>query len=330
MDLRSYMPAISQHGLITHRQAMTSGLLPSDIAKLVRQGIWIRVRKGVYADRAVWEELDPFRQQPLLRVRAAHLVMEVDGVFSHDSAALLLGIGVPDPRNCLVHVTRDRVCGSRTKAGIKHHGAPYDPDSVMRVGGLEILGPARTALDIGREHGLGPGVAACDAALRMGVSRSSLKRAVEPMRSWPQVRTVRDCVEIADAGSESWLESLGRVLVHELGIGRPETQFGLTDGHRTVWCDIRVGRHIFEVDGQVKYLPDAYEPSPNEVLWAEKMRQDFITGFKLGVSRITVHDVFAGRTVARRRLAREYADTVARFGHSIDDLAPYIVRRTAA
>ncbi len=296
----------------------------------MRQGSWIRVRKGVYADRAAWEALDPFVQRPLLRVRAADLVMEVPGVFSHDSAALLLGMGVPDPRSCLVHVTRDRVCGSRTKAGIKHHGAPYDPGSVMRVGGVDVLGPARTALDIGREHGLGPGVAACDAALRMGVSRASLAREVKAMRSWPQVRTVRECVEMADAGSESWLESLGRVLVHELGIGRPQTQFGLTDGDRTVWCDIRVGRHVFEVDGHLKYRHDSGDRSPEDVLWEEKKRQDFVCGFKLGVSRITVHDIFGGRTAARRRLAREYADTLARFGHSVADLAPYIVRRTAA
>ncbi|GAB3195085.1 hypothetical protein GCM10027062_00960 [Nocardioides hungaricus] len=63
------------------------------------------------------------------------------------------------------------------------------------------------------------------------------------------------------------------------------------------------------------------------MLWAEKRRQDFITGFKLGVSRITVTDCRSGAAAARRRLLREYADTCARFSTDISDLAPYRIRR---
>ena len=63
------------------------------------------------------------------------------------------------------------------------------------------------------------------------------------------------------------------------------------------------------------------------MLWEEKQRQDFITGFKLGVSRITAHDCYVDDRAARRRLLREYADTCARFGTDIRDLAPYLVRR---
>ena len=62
------------------------------------------------------------------------------------------------------------------------------------------------------------------------------------------------------------------------------------------------------------------------MLWEEKQRQDFIAGFKLGVSRITAHDCYADQRAAERRLLREYADTCARFGTDIGDLAPYLVR----
>ena len=91
---------------------------------------------------------------------------------------------------------------------------------------------------------------------------------------------------------------------------------------------MRVGRHVFEVDGRLKYRPD--NPSgrdPEEVLWREKQRQDFISGFNLGVSRITHHDCHAGRHDAERRLLREFRQTCDRFGTNIDDLAPYVVRR---
>ena len=98
-----------------------------------------------------------------------------------------------------------------------------------------------------------------------------------------------------------------------------------TDGRRTVWCDLRVGRHVFEVDGRTQVLcPTTGRSAPKTVLWDEKTRQDFITGFKLGVSRITAADCTdEPEPRARRRLLREYADTCARFGTDISDLAPY-------
>jgi hypothetical protein len=119
--------------------------------------------------------------------------------------------------------------------------------------------------------------------------------------------------------------------VHSLGIGWPTTQFGLRAEGRTVFCDVRVGRHVFELDGKVKLIPVAEggvaASDPVDVLWAEKKRHDFITGFKLGVSRVTYRDLGPGRQQTVLRLRREYADTVARFGTDISDLAPYVVAR---
>ena len=63
------------------------------------------------------------------------------------------------------------------------------------------------------------------------------------------------------------------------------------------------------------------------MLVEEKQRHDFLTGFKLGGSRLTYVDLFAGRRAALARAAREYADTCARFGTDTDDLAPYRVQR---
>ena len=105
---------------------------------------------------------------------------------------------------------------------------------------------------------------------------------------------MRWCIEHADALAESYLESLVRDFVLELGIGRPELQFGLTDGRRTAFADLRVRRHLFEADGMLKYAED--NPSgkdPAVVLAEEKERHDFLTGFKLGASRVTYLDLFA-------------------------------------
>jgi hypothetical protein len=310
-------------GLITRRAALAAGADGPGLQRLVREDRILRLRRGVYVDTETWRRLDPFRGQPLLRVRAAMRVLTCDFVLSHDSAALLHGMGVPDPRSCLVHVTRRKVHGDAERAGVKHHLAPYADRQVVVVDGLRVLDPARTALDMAREHGLVAGVACCDAALRAGTRRSDLWAARAAMRCWPGSTVMDKAMSLADPGAESWLESEGRLLVIGLGIGRPETQFGLTDGRRTAWCDLRVARHVFEVDGWVKY--DG--PTPRDVLRREKKRQDFVTGFKLGVSRITAADLRGGQVAARRRLLREFHDTCARFGTDVSDLEPYRLRR---
>lgn len=318
----------SPHGLISVRHALAGGLDHRDVRRLVRRGEWITLRRGVYVEAELWASLDPYREQPLLRIRAAFMTLRSPVVFSHDSAALILGLGVPDPTTALVHVTRHKVHGDAVRAGVKHHLAPYEPRQVMVVDGLPVLDRARTALDMAREHGLVAGVACCDRALRDGVTRTQLAEARAGMWCWPFSSVMDEALKLADSGAGSWLESEGRVLVTGLGLGRPETQFGLTDGYRTVWCDLRVGRHVFETDGMLKYAEEnpSGEP-PTVVLRKEKLRQDFIAGFKLGVSRITTYDCRAGRRAAEARLLREYADTCARFGSDITDLAPYIVRR---
>ena len=155
----------------------------------------------------------------------------------------------------------------------------------MRVDGFLVTHPARTALDMARLHGVWPGMAACDAALRQGVTRADLERAAELMRGWPHKRRIDRAIELADPGAESYLESLARGLVIELGVGTPQTQFGITDGNREAWCDLRLGRHLFEADGLLKYDED-----PQGALREEKARQDFLSGFKLGASRITAYD----------------------------------------
>lgn len=325
MDLLSYLPAVAQGGLITHRQALAAGLEPRDIAGLVRTDAWARLRKGVYVDATTYAAMDPFHDAPVLRMRALQLVVRKPIVFSHDSAAIALRLGVPDARTSAIHICRPEHRATRTNGGVVTHGAPYRSDQVCELDGLAVLGPARTALDVTRAHGLWPGMAACDAALRRGVTRDGLEAAASVMVGWPYKTRVDRAIALADGNAETYLESLARGVVHDLGIGVPHTQCGITDGHRTVWGDIRVGRHIFEPDGKLKYFLEQQGLTPEQVLWEEKKRQDFITGFKLGVSRITMHDCLDGRRAALRRLAREYADTVARFGSEINDLAPYLL-----
>jgi hypothetical protein len=328
-----YLPAVSlmasQHGLLSTAQLATVGLDPHDVDRLVSSGRLVRLRRGVYVDGDAWASLDPFRERPVLRARAAAMSLTSTAyAFSHDSSAIVLGMGAPDPRSALVHISRRKVHGDAVRAGVKHHLAPYSAKDTREVDGLVVLDRARTALDMVREHGRAHGLAACDAALRAGVPRSALLDVLSTMDCWPHSRCMRWCIEHADRLAESYLESLVRDFVLELGIGRPELQFGLTDGVTTAFADMVVKRHFFEADGLLKYAPD--NPSglaPTRVLVEEKQRHDFLTGFKLGGSRLTYVDLFDGRRAALARVSREFHDTCARFGTDVDDLTAYRVDR---
>lgn len=328
-SIHAYMS--KQHGLVTRRQAIEAGSSADTIDRWVRSGRWVIIRRGVYAERELADAASSYRERRILADRAASLRIGAPHVMSHESAALLLDVPILRTRHSITHVTRPGVVGSHLRHGVKHHLAPYAPTQVTDASGARTLNHVRTALDIAREHGSAAGVVAVDGALRHGHSRSELWTASVPMKYWPHVRTVREAIELGDGGSDSIGETLTRLLVLEMGRGRPQTQFGLTADGRTAWVDLRLGRHLIEFDGRAKYqrLDEggwALAPA-DEVLWREKKRQDWLQGFKLGMSRVTWSELFgSARQVTLHRIERELLETCRLFGSDIDDLTPFLAR----
>ncbi len=320
-----------QNGLVLRRQAVKVGLEPSKIDRLVRERLWVVVRRGVYATAVLWDSLDDLVERPRLRAIAASRNMLVPHALSHDSAALVHRLPILLPKPALVHTTRWGHLGGRVRHGIKHHQAPFRPEQLVEIDGIWVFDRSRTAVDIAREHGERQGLVACDSAMRFGESRDDLRAAVADMSCWPHVVRTRWCVENATDAADSVLETLGRMLVMGLGLGEVESQFGLTDGRRVVWCDLRVGRHIVELDGRLKYrlvADGGLAVDPDQVRWEEKKRQDFICGFKLGMSRLTYADLMVENWRAtEERVLREALETRSLFGDSLADLAPYIIRK---
>jgi hypothetical protein len=129
----------------------------------------------------------------------------------------------------------------------------------------------------------------------MGVPRSALEAALEPMRSWPNITKARTAVSLADGGARNPGEGLARHLVLELGLAdeAPETQFPLWIEGRVAWCDLRVGCHVFEFDGRLKYRrtdEGGIAERPEDVIWEEKKRERLIAAEGVGVSRIVWED----------------------------------------
>lgn len=303
------------------------------IDRLTRTGTWTVVRKGVYAETSYVQTLKTVREQRLLHDRAASMRIASPHVRSHHSAAYVNGLEVLHERPVpLTHVTRPGIVGSHVRADIKHHPAPYADELVIETRGIRSLSNARTAADITRELGYRQGLVAADSALRAGTTPAQLSAVVKAMKNWPNVTVVRDVFASAVAEADSIGETLTRMVVTdlgvELGLGVPEVQFGLTAGGRTAWCDLRLARHAFEFDGHLKYQRidegGIATTSADQVIWFEKQRQDFICGFKVGMSRIVWNDLFGlGLERLRERLRREVIDTCRRFGTDISDLAPF-------
>lgn len=306
-------------GLITRNEARDCGMHDNTIRVLLRRRRWVLVRRSVYSDAELWHSLDE-RGRHRLRTRAAMKTMRRAHVASHDSAADEHGLEILRPAQPFVHVTRPGVTNARLEHGVKIHLARFAPEQVVVVDGVSSLDLARTAVDIAREHGPPYGEVACDSAMRRGVTRAQLIGAYEIMTCWPHITRARAAVHYADPRPDSVAETLGRILVDGLGLGTLDLQFPVRrrDGH-VAWGDIRIGCHLFEVEGRLKLVPveegGVATESPTVVAWKQKRRERDLRDVGLGMSQIFWSDLFPpNRAEAERRLRREYADTVAMFG----------------
>ena len=132
-----------------------------------------------------------------LRARAAHLHYAVARTCSATSPRRgSWGWRSSARTRSLIHVTRRGVRGVRVEHGVEAPpGAVLRYDQVVVVDGVPVLDPARTALDIAREHGF--------------VARHS-SPATQPDRSAQRWRTLWD----AAAPMACWPEVTGRPLSH--------------------------------------------------------------------------------------------------------------------
>jgi hypothetical protein len=317
-SMRRVMAA--NEGLITAGQARDCGLSSTQITQLVRVGaLWV-VRHGVYVDIEVWTTTDEHRGRPRLRTRAAIATMRRGFVVSHESSAHEHDLDILTPPDPFVHITRPGSTAAWARAGVKHHLAGFSLEQVEIRNGLEVMDLARTAVDIARELGPPYGEVACDAAMRRGLTRAQLEAAFARMASWPNVTRVRRAVEFADPGAQTVIETLGRCLVDDAGLGVVETQFPYyrEDG-RVAWADMRVGCHLIETHGKIKFLATddggVSDRPAREAEWNLRKRDRETFRLGLGTSHVYWEDCWdPRRPAALKRLREEYDDTVRRFG----------------
>ena len=229
--------------------------------RAVARGVLVKVRHGVYAPAALWQDVTPWDRY-LARVHAVAL-LHPDAVFSHESAAALLGLPVfGDPGT--VHVLAEPIGTAGLASGIRTHASSGDR-TIIELGGLLMTGFVDTAVDIARHRHRAVGLAMADAALRADPAASAqLLVALNEARVSKRGRAVaRWALHRATPLAESTLESISRAVVEWVGFPRPTLQVafrrsaGGEDRVDMVWDETSLAG---ECDGDLKY-DGRYGPS---------------------------------------------------------------------
>ena len=286
------------------------GLTETEIRRrLSPAGDLVCVARGVYVDRSVWESA-PDLDRHRLQARAALRVVDTAAVVSHGSAAVVRDLATLRASRSSVHLTRPGLPRTKQRSGYVLHGGRLDADEVDTVAGLPVTTLGRTVADLARADGLVAGLVVADQTMRLELTRDELAKALDRQHGLPGTACFGRLLAQADPGADNPGETLARILVTEvtaaLGMGAPSTQFRVSDDERTAYADLAVGHVLIEFDGRWKYArerPFGDGSTPEEVVWAEKTREDWLRSLGYVVVRLIWDDVWgAGRHRAAARL----------------------------
>ena len=277
-----------------------AGLTKHAILVRVRTGTLVRLRRGRYVLGSVWGQLDA-RDRHLVRARA--VCSEVsEPVLCGRSAAAVWRIPLIGTLSNDVTLVAPYRGGGKSEPGVRRTSVAASAVPVVRVGDLSVTSRERTVVDIAATEGFLAGVVAADWALRAGVTRSELERALAARRSRYGAATARAVIAFADGAAETPGESAGRASMFLLGFEVPQLQASVVDEEGEMrmdyhWPSVNVGG---EFDGLQKYTrADMNGGSPSDVVVREKRREDRLRRRIRIVVRLIWSDVFDGERLTR-------------------------------
>ncbi len=292
-------------GAFTWADAHALGVRSDELARLVTRQVVHRISSRAYVlDEAVRAAPSAEAKH---RLKALAVVRSFDGrvAASHQSALAVHGLPFWQVDDSRVHVSRLRGTTSRCRDLLTVHEAyPQGATTRSEATGVWTVAPALAVIGTAMTSGETAGVVAADAALHEGLTtREELDSWLDRLRRRPGLVAARRAVAAADHRSESVGESRTRLVLQAMPDLPPITlQHEFRDEHGVVWarCDLLVGEHlVVEFDGRVKYRAGAdsggssvspgpgagsgsgsgsgsASVSPEEVVWAEKLREDRI------------------------------------------------------
>jgi hypothetical protein len=257
------------------------GYTDKAIARLVKDGQWVKIRHGAYAEAVHWSALDAAGKHAL-RARAVVLQARTPVVVSHISALPFYdgptwALDLDD-----VHITRLDGEAGRASAGVDQHCGAVRDDDVTTLDGLPIMRPTRTALDVTTVAATEPSLAVVNHLLHAGhTTIGDLYERYAGMAHWPWTLKTDVVLRLADARIETVGESRTFYLCFRHGLPIPVPQYEVRDPSGRVvarvdfaWPELGV---FLEFDGRVKY-EQLLRPGQraSDVVVAEKRREELI------------------------------------------------------
>lgn len=221
---------------LTRPDLLGLGLTDHRIGRLIKDGQLRRVCRGVYLVAGVPDDLAS-RAAALAKVVAEHhVVVDRTAAWLHGTGTHAFGelTSTPPVETCALRgkqPTRARVARGRSR-----DLAPYD---VMRVGGVRVTTPLRTALDCGCNLRRREAMAALNSLARAhGFTAADLKAELRRFRRRRGVIQLRELAQYLEPRVESERESWVLLAIRDAGLPLPEPQFWIhRDGVPTFRLD---------------------------------------------------------------------------------------------
>ena len=283
---------MDNHGIFSRAEALECGETDRSLARALRQGLIVRLRRGSYVSAATYAACED-EGKHLLHAWAALRAQEGEVALTAASAAALHGYTIYQQDLSVVHLLRLDGGSGRHAASAAHHH--YRPDigeaELVERDGVRTVSPARAVWEVASSSSLEAGVVTADSALRADPGiKDALQDLQERFARVPGSRTAREAVGLADPLAESAGESVTRVQFHRYRLPMPELQHdvftaggwfvGRTDFY---WPECR---HLGEFDGKVKY--ERYRrkgESASDCVVREKEREDDLRKENHGMTR---------------------------------------------
>ncbi|CDJ98852.1 conserved hypothetical protein [Microbacterium sp. C448] len=265
-----------------------AGLTSRQVQKLIDDGTFVRVRRGIFAQGKGWSELRAEGRMVVV-ARAWQMSAGIEPVFSHITAAALHGLPLFRTGPHRVHTVIPEPRKGSAPGVIRHRGAT--DVGLTTVRGLVVTDVARTIADTARAFSAETSVIVADAALR-AVSTDHEYPGVELLRararevaaSLPRgsARSQR-VIEFADPRAQLPGESVSRLYLVRLGFAVPRLQVMVVGPNgRRFFVDFGLAdvNAFGEFDGDAKYTDAAYlgGRTTQQALLDEKWREDWIRG----------------------------------------------------
>lgn len=236
----------------TTQVAGMHGLRANHLARLCHEGLISHPLRGCFHAAHLPDSLD-------LRVACLRLVVPPACVITDRTAGWLHGANMilaPGDHEAVPLVSVFHQQGNRLRNEFSASGERIlSKGDVVDVLGVRATTPLRTACDLGRLLHRDSAFAALDSLLRLAqFSHDHLVEAVDRFRGYRGVRQLRALAPLADAGSESFGESVLRLRWHQGGApGMPKTQIEVRDRDGDFVARIDMGveawRYAAEYDG---------------------------------------------------------------------------------